>query len=248
MTAADVIAALELPRTARVDQRIAKKLLVENGAVTAADKRRINEGIEELTWVAALKPTTIGVPAYRDDVREYLEIAVLSLVLRPMAKPPRLVELVHRAIPYPVLLIDANSERLALSVAHKRHAQNEAGKVVLDEGVVAAEVKNADSANVLPPLGLATLPKVHMLAVYQGWLERIEALAAAWITGCCLVATDGTAAKARREALAACARLNREIANLRAQAERASQISQRVELNLEIKRLETALAEAKSQL
>ena len=30
-----------------------------------------------MIWLAALKPTTIGVPDFRDDVREYLEIAVL---------------------------------------------------------------------------------------------------------------------------------------------------------------------------
>ncbi len=70
MTIAAVLAALSLPADARVDQRVAKTLLVENGAPTAADKRQINEGIEELIWLAALKPTTIGVPAYRDDSRE----------------------------------------------------------------------------------------------------------------------------------------------------------------------------------
>ena len=76
------IAALDLPASSRVDQRVPKKLLLENGAPTAADKRHINDGIEELLWLAALKPTTIGVPEYRDDVREYLEIAVLRLTLR----------------------------------------------------------------------------------------------------------------------------------------------------------------------
>jgi len=29
-----------------------QKLVVENGAPTAADKRQINEGIEELLWLA----------------------------------------------------------------------------------------------------------------------------------------------------------------------------------------------------
>ena len=77
-----LIEALDLPASSRVDQRIPKKLLLENGAPTAADKRLINDGIEELVWLAALKPTTIGVPEYRDDVREYLEIAVLRLVGR----------------------------------------------------------------------------------------------------------------------------------------------------------------------
>jgi hypothetical protein len=70
MSAAAVIAALALPSEARVDRRVPKKLLVEQGAPTSADKRQIQEGIEELNWVAALKPSNIGVPAYRDDVRE----------------------------------------------------------------------------------------------------------------------------------------------------------------------------------
>ena len=53
MTAGTVIAALGLPAEARVDQRVPKKLLVENGAPTAADKRQINDGIEELLWLAS---------------------------------------------------------------------------------------------------------------------------------------------------------------------------------------------------
>ena len=91
-----LIEALDLPAGSLVNQRVPKKLLLENGAPTAADKRLINDGIEELNWLAALKATTIGVPEYRDDVREYLEIAVLRLNLRAAAKAARLVELVHR--------------------------------------------------------------------------------------------------------------------------------------------------------
>src|SRR5882724_11995828 len=110
-----LIMALDLPAASRVDQRVPKKLLLENGAPTAADRRSINEGIEELLWVAALKPTTIGVPVYRDDAREYLEIAVLRLTLRGGTKATRLVELVHRAVPYPVLLLTEHSEQPGLS-------------------------------------------------------------------------------------------------------------------------------------
>jgi hypothetical protein len=101
----DYIIALDLPKDAQVNQRVPKKLLVEHGAPTAGDKRLINEGIEELRWRAALKPHTVGVPEYRDTEREYLEIAVLSLALRPGAKRARLEELVHRAVPYPVFLV-----------------------------------------------------------------------------------------------------------------------------------------------
>ncbi|MBL8891133.1 MAG: DUF4391 domain-containing protein [Planctomycetaceae bacterium] len=54
MNAELVIASLELPVSVRVGQRVAKKLRSDNGAVTSADKRHINDAIEELTWVAAL--------------------------------------------------------------------------------------------------------------------------------------------------------------------------------------------------
>jgi len=92
---------LDLPEGPRSDQRVPNKLLLESGVPTAADKRAISEGIEALLWIAALKPTTIAVPASLDEAREYLEITVLHLMLRAGAKAPRLTELIHRAIPYP---------------------------------------------------------------------------------------------------------------------------------------------------
>ena len=85
-----LLSALDLPAGSRVDKRVPKKMLLENGAPTTADKRIINDGIEELLWLATLKPTTIGVPEYRDEVREYLEIVVLRLTLRVAAKATRL--------------------------------------------------------------------------------------------------------------------------------------------------------------
>ena len=74
MNAADILNALDLPAAARVERRIPKTLLHKHGAPTRADKRRISDGIEKLSWVATLKPSTIGVPAYRDESREYLEM------------------------------------------------------------------------------------------------------------------------------------------------------------------------------
>jgi hypothetical protein len=129
------IAALELPAAARVGKRVPKKLLLDNGAPTAADKRAIGDGIDELFWVAALKPATLGVPEFRDAAREYLELAVLTLTLRPGARGARLAELVHRAIPYPVLLLRREEAGLVLSLAHLRQSQGAAGQTVLD-GVV----------------------------------------------------------------------------------------------------------------
>jgi hypothetical protein len=122
VTTRDLIDALGLPSQARVSQRVAKKLLIDHGASKAGDKTAITNGIQELLWVAALKPNTIGIAEYRDESREYLEIAVMSLLLRPGASASRLVELVHRAIPYPVVLATQQDTTVSLSLAHKRRS------------------------------------------------------------------------------------------------------------------------------
>ena len=90
MNRTDVVNALCLPDSARVGQRVPKKLLLENGAPTASDKRLITDAIEDIQWLAALKPNTIGAPEYRDTQREYLEIAVLVVTLRGAITPTRL--------------------------------------------------------------------------------------------------------------------------------------------------------------
>jgi hypothetical protein len=251
-TVAEIVAALDLPAESRVDQRVPKKLLLENGAPTATDKRIIGDGIEELLWLAALKPTTIGVPEYRDEVREYLEIAVLRLILRVAAKATRLVELVHRAVPYPLLLLTEQDERFGISAVHKRWSQGERGKTVLEGDVVAAEWDTEHDGERWPAfrdaLALGKQPRTTLHALYQGWIDTLLALQAARVTGAFALAANAEQAAARWDALQECTRLDVEIARLRATAAKEKQMARRVELNLELKRVEAAQAAARANL
>jgi len=252
MNEADVIAALDIPPSARVDQRVPKKLLVENGAPTAADKRKINEGIEEVFWLAALKPTTIGVPEFRDGTREYLEIAVLRAVLRATAHAARLAELIHRAVPYPVLLIATQGGALTISLAHKRHSQGEAGATVLDGALVVADLAAVQTANVAAAFAremvIARQPRADLFALYQGWMDTVVARLAAQVTGRFTVASSPEMAAARRTALAECARLEAQMASLRAAAAKERQVARQVELNLELKRVQAEHSAARAKL
>ncbi len=252
MTASAVIDALALPAAARVSQRVPKRLLTEHGAPTAADKRKIQDGIDELVWVAALKPTNIGVPAFRDAAREYLEIAVLTASLRPDAKALRLAELIHRAIPYPVFLVTTLGVAVSVSVAHKRWSQAEHGQVVVDDVLASAPFSPAapapDEAAFLASLAVAQLPRGDLFALYQGWHDRLAALEAAGIKGAFVPPASSAAAQALRDSLDAHGAITAEIIALRAQAERETQINRRVELNLELNRLEAQLGDLARRL
>ena len=252
-----VLDALALPANAKVEQRIPKKLLVEQGAPTAADKRQIQDGIEELQWVAALKPTNIAVPAFRDAEREYLEVAVLTAVFRQNAKLARLTELIHRAVPYPVLLVssfrDGDTDRIAVSAAHKRFAQNEAGKFVVDEILTTAPmaldaVLPAATQAFLDSLALSKLPTRDLFRFYQGWMNGIVGFAAASITGRFTLPESPEQTHGMRESVAVHSQILNELSALRTQAVKEKQMNRLVELNTKIKRLELQLTANKSAL
>ena len=251
MKAVDIVDSLYLPTSTFVDRKVPKKLLLENGAPTAADKRAVNEGIEELVWVATLKPSTIGVPEFRDEAREYLEISVLRTAFRVEAKETRLIELVHRAIPYPVMLV-AEGGCVSVSLAHKRRAMNEASAVVLDGEVrILCWDDTTDAAYSAPfcdGLRLDGLPHRSLLSLYDGLLDVVFAVEAARLTGTFSLPASPEHATIRRAALSECQRLAVEAGRLRAAAVKEKQIARQVKLNLEMKRAEIELMAARARL
>lgn len=244
LASADFIAALDLPAAALVNQRVPKKLLVENGAPTAADRKLIQDAIEEFTWVAALKPASVGVPEYRDEQRTYLELAVILIDLREAGKVSRLAELIHRAIPYPVLLVLADDDGLMLSLAHIRWAQKEADKTVLDGEPSMVRLSDESGGRpvgqqeFLQALSLRHQPRGDLHALYQGWLDTLTALQAAAITGRFAKCENTEQASVRRIALHRCNEIDGEVARLRLAAAKEKQMARQVAVNMEIKALQ----------
>jgi len=242
-----ILAALALPPGTLLALRVPKKLLAEQGAPTPADKRAIQDGVEELHWLATLKPTTTGIPSAAGPGQDFVEIAVIAAQLRQAARVPRLTELIHRAIPYPVLLVtfgDA-TKNVVLSVAPKRPALNEGGREVVERVVATGPF---DPVSPLPiaraflgSLALTSLPSHDLSAVYAGWLARIEAFQAALLSGEYAVRDDAGAIEQRRVVLVAHADLSREITGLRARAKRERRLNRLVDLNMQIQRLESEL-------
>lgn len=262
-----LISALFLPTSCRVDQRVPKKMLVENGAPTSADKRLINDTIEDIQWLAALKPNTVGVAGYRDDSRDYTEVAVLCITTRKAALDgsaaasrsaqhtrsiniTRLAELLHRAVPYPVLLFVIAPQGVYLSLAHKRWAQNQAGKVVLDGEPTTIGVARdlPDDHPFVQAIALTQQPQTSLLAVYQGWMDCLTAWQVAQYTGAFTITDTPDQAAARRDALRTCWRLEQESIRLRALAVKEKQMAKQVDLNLALKRISAELKSAREQL
>lgn len=248
-----LLTALALPPSTQVQQRIPKKMLAENSAASLADRKLVQDRIEELTWQAVLKPTNVGVAAYVDELRSYLEVAVLVVKLRTEAAPgglvnqqgakisasvKRVAELVHRAIPYPTLLLLEDGQQMFASMAHIRWAQREAEKTVLDgDPIIVPITLAAEPQAFLEAMALSKQPRSQMQALYQGWLDTLSAWQAVELTGQFKQSYSPTEAAERREAMRACRDLDARIAVVRSTAAKEKQLARQVAANLEIKTL-----------
>jgi len=147
---------LNFPKEAYLHKRIAKKMFLENASLGASDKKLFRENVKNVYWEYTLKPSTCPVLPFRDNEREYLEVAVLQVEMNSQKGHKRIAEIIHRIIPHPLFLLFKKSElrevengelrienekncqlftvnyQLSLSIAPKRFSQAEHGAFVVE--------------------------------------------------------------------------------------------------------------------
>lgn len=253
MSISEVVDALDLPSETLVGKRIPKRVLSSHAASTAADRRRIDSDIAEVHWVASLKPTTFAVPSFTDDERQYLEIALIGVELRGTPARLRLIEIIHRSVPHPVMLIDELDGTTSISAAAKRWSRAASREVVVAPPLYSAQVAmlraNASESDGLRKfLSLAVRQFHDMAALYDQWIDLICMVNAAERTGRIVPLTDPGDRLSRRAGLADAQRLEAAIAGLRSEARRAMRMADRVEINLRLQGLRAELDTATAAL
>ncbi|MBI9112743.1 DUF4391 domain-containing protein [Maridesulfovibrio ferrireducens] len=240
------------PQACHLGKKVFKKMFAENAFLTAADKKSLQQDVEGIIWQYTLKPATIPISSYEDVEREYLEIAVLEIAMRNRKSCNRLAEVVHRAIPYPLLLIFTYNNECCLSVAPKRFSKSEKGVIVADEHFITDWINLQSPADIdqsfLDSLTLNGLPHTHFLAFYSAWLDRFIAYDCAQLSGLFRVESKATDPEERRQRLASCHELELNIAELRSMLKKESQFNRKVELNTRIKNTEKKLRQLAATL
>lgn len=243
---------LAIPEACHLEQRVFKKLFYENAQLGAADRKAFTEDVELVTWQYTLKPSTIPVLPYTDDQREYLEVAVLQVNLRSPRRMSRIAEVIHRTIPYPLVVVFSHGTSCALSLAHKRFSLSEHDAIVAEEfrtsGWIDLENPDAIEAAFLDSLAVSGLSHTHFFALYSGWVDRVVALECARLSGSFRLESAVERREVRKERLAVCRHLETQIAEHRAAIKKETQFNRRVELNTKIKQLEAKLRQEAANL
>lgn len=238
---------LQFPDAAHLHRRVPKKQFVENGSLSAKDKLFFKECIDSIYWEYTLKPSTCPVLPFKDKEREYLEIAILSIELTSPKKHKHLAEIIHKAIPYPLFIVFRSGSEFALSIAPKRFNQAEQGAYVVEKVVTTGFITTKDpltyETDFLSSLTWCNLPLTTYGSVYTAWAERFAAY------NCALLSNSFSLnnPELKEKTLARCKELKSQLATLRSEMKKA-EFNRKVELNVEIKKIEKELQLATASL
>jgi hypothetical protein len=236
---------MAIPDACHLGKRVFKKLFHENAKLGTTDKKAFREDIDVITWQYTLKPSTISIQAYENGQREYHEVAILQVDLKTLNRTNRIAEIIHRTIPYPIVIVFAFKTMCALSFAHKRFSQAEKGAIVAENFIITDWINISAPIPVqqafLESLAVSDLPHTHFFAFYSTLTDRLVALDCARLTGEYRLESTASKCGVRRDHLVACHELESRIAEYKTDVKKETQFNRQVELNVKIKDLEKQL-------
>lgn len=197
-----------------------------------ADKKLFTDTINKITWLYCLKPETINIQPYKDDIRDYPEIEVIEVEIINDTKLRRITEIVMRTIPYPMLLIFKLVDKTQLYVAHQRTNQNDSSKNTIEE-FIATDWLNGDSS-LFEKLDIKQMRFTNFYALYTDILDVISIYNVSRIMPSSAVHTGEEA----RLLLSNVETLEQEITSFKAKFKKETQFNRKMEINIEIKKLE----------
>lgn len=244
---------LAVPEACGLGKRLYKKQFYENGQLNAADKKAFVEDIDGIEWRYTLKSSTINIPKLEDETHEYLEVAVLQVLLKATDRSSRISAAMQKAIPYPVLIVFVCGDQLAMNVAEKRINRADSNKIVVeaihDTGWINLNNQNSIQTAFLNDFSITNFSYGNVFSFYQDMVKRIVALNCAMHTGnySLNAAIDGQN-EDRHHRLRQLEKLEQEKTQLRNKLKKEKNLSKQVQWNTQIKQITSQIETIKKEL
>ena len=239
-----LIDALAIPDSCLLDKPVFKKMFLDHAELDVTDRKALIEDVSRIRWLYTLKPDTINISPYQDSEREFLEIAVLSISLSNPARVGRIASLMHRAIPYPLILIFEDGKKACISTADKRINQADKAKLVVEDrwltGWIDVSAPTEAQHGFLEALAFTKLPSTSFYALYEAYQALVIAIIAAQRSGT-FQAVHIAASKQQGAALRKIEVLEREIGEHKAKLKRETQMADKITLNSAIRTRKDAI-------
>lgn len=237
-----LITILQIPERSLVNKKITKAFFKRNFDLTGTEKSLLDDfsAVASIDWLASISTASANINRYQDEQYLFEEIEVISI---QTAEPDfernmnKLAELVQKYIPYPILLCIYHSNAFVLNTWDKRINQNDSTRRTLEKRYITEIISHNDPTDkqqaFLDSLAFPTLDKTNLKTYFDSYTQRIIALQAAELTGIYIPRTQSRT-QSDIERLEKIESLQKDILALQNQAQKESQLSQRIALNTQV--------------
>ena len=165
-------------------------------------------------------------------MREYPEVEVIEVLLHKDYKLKRIADIIMWTIPYSMVLIFRLEGKVKFYVAHQRTNQSDSSKNTIEE-FISTDWLESDGA-LFDKLDIKQMRFTNFYALYSDIVDTISIYNLSTI----IPTDDNITGAEARELSAQIEEIEQEITSLRAKLKKVTQFNRRMELNIEIKRLE----------
>ena len=238
---------LNFPDSCFVGQRIAKVLFAENGPLTPGDRKTFRSDIEEIFCSYILGDNHgVMLNSYADAEHDFSCLAQIDVALKKPGKAARIAELCHRAMPYPLIVILHDGDKLWFSMAEKRFSRDGEEQIVLEHQTDTGWISDRFLQDFSEAAVFGKFKKNSYRDLYQHYAELLDVLKTAELTGS--FEQSSISPEERRRLLEELYQLQNQLTELKAKAKKESEMSRLVEINMQAKAIEFAINKTKKIL
>lgn len=237
----DILQYFNLPESCFFGSNIPKKMFYDTGSLNSSDKKLFTDTIKKITLNNQLNEQTINIRSYKDDIRLYEEIAFITINLEEDKKYKRIAQIVQQTIPYPIVLFFEWDEKSLINVCHKRINQADSSKNTVEEYHVTdwldMESLSINEDQFLKGLEVQNLSHANLYNFYSGIVDRVILYKASKYSNDFNSIKDMDANEVN-QILEKIEQIDYEILSMRSRIKNEVHFNKKMQMNVEIKRLE----------
>lgn len=241
----NILETLNIPATCKIGRKLFKKQFIENFSLSASEKKILSSDIESITLEYLLNKDKINIAPLVDDEKDYSEFAFVRVELLETKRLKQISNIIQN-IPYLLIVFFEYEEKLCVGASTKRVNKNDSSKLVVEESFFTEwiDVTNMNSleSEFISSLSLQNHPFTDFFSFYNSYLDKIIAFNASKYTGD-LSSSDDT-----KELLEKIKDVEAHINDRVSRIKKETSLKDKVNMNIELKKLNDELKKIKGSL
>ena len=243
---------IKVPDAAIVNSILPKQDIFNETGMNRSDKDYFVRYIKQIRWLYKFDDASVRIKPYETEDKSYLEAELISIKLKKEfqeynhntgnyhrfdARLDRIVDILLRFIPYPILLCAEFNDEIKFYVSHISESKSDNEKITLDEIINTDWIKVNDldgfDEELIYKLQINNLDKTNVFTFYDDMVTAIIQYNGSKEVGQEVTLSSDEIQKIMDEIKL----LERQIADLRVKIRRADSFNERLEYNIEINQL-----------